>query len=65
MSNELKPFPFCGRKPIVEKWASGGLMYMIKCNNPDCAVPSNGYPAGHNIEKVIVQWNRRTEYADT
>lgn len=37
---KLKPCPFCGGKAITERWASGGIMYMVKCNNPDCAVPA-------------------------
>lgn len=56
---ELKPCPFCGKKPIIERWNSGGSMYMVKCNNPDCPVPVNGYPAGHNLDEVKEQWNRR------
>ena len=26
MSEELKPCPFCGKKPIVEHWSSGRTM---------------------------------------
>lgn len=59
MSEELKPCPLCGRKPIIERWRSGVAMYMVKCNNPDCPVPANGYPAGHNLDEVKKQWNRR------
>lgn len=42
---KLKPCPFCGKNPITERWDSGGIMYMVKCGNPDCAVPSEGYPS--------------------
>ena len=60
MSNtKLNSCKLCGRKPIIEHWASGGLMYMVKCNNPDCPVPPNGYPRGRNLENVIEEWNRR------
>lgn len=59
---ELKPCPFCGKKNIVvETWASGGRMYMVKCNNPDCPVPANGYPTGRDLEKVKAEWNRRAD----
>lgn len=58
---KLKPCPLCGKNPIIERWSSGGCMYMVKCNNPDCQVPENGYPAGHNIDEVKKQWNRRYE----
>ena len=42
---ELKRCPFCGGKAITERWASSGIMYMVKCSNPDCAVPAEGYPS--------------------
>lgn len=61
MTEKLKPCPFCGRKPIIEMWSSGGRMFMLKCNNPDCPIPLNGYPAGHNIDDVKAEWNRRSD----
>lgn len=59
MSKGLESCPFCGRKPIIEHWSSGGKMYMVKCNNPDCPVPVESYPKGHNLSEVIAEWNRR------
>lgn len=60
--SRLKPCPFCQKRNIkIEKWASGGLMYMVKCNNPDCPVPDDRYPTGRNLESVIEEWNRRAE----
>lgn len=59
MSEKMKPCQFCGRKPIIEHWASGGTMYMVKCNNPDCPIPDASYPAGHNLDEVMKEWNRR------
>ena len=56
---ELKPCPFCGKKPYIERWSSGGMMYMVKCNNPDCPVPVVSYPTVHNLVEVIADWNRR------
>ena len=61
MSEELKPCPLCGRKPVVEHWSSGGKMYMVKCNNPDCPVPVESYPKGHKLDEVITEWNRRAD----
>ena len=58
---ELKPCPFCGGNPVIEHWSSGGLMYMVKCNNPDCQIPSCGYPKGHNLNEVKEEWNRRSD----
>lgn len=59
MNEGLKSCPFCGRKPIIEHWSSGRKMYMVKCNNPDCPVPAESYPKGHNPSEVIAEWNRR------
>lgn len=58
---ELKPCPFCGSKPIIEHWSSGGYMYMVKCNNPYCFVPAKGYPSGHDLNEVKIEWNRRAD----
>lgn len=65
MNKELKPCPFCGRKPIIEHWSSGGLMHMVKCNTPDCPIPDVGYPTGHNLVKVKEAWNRRANDEST
>lgn len=55
--DKLKPCPFCGGKAITERWASGGIMYMVKCGNPDCVVPAEGYPSGRNLTAVTDHWN--------
>lgn len=59
MNEELKPCPFCGREPKIEYWSSGGTMYMIKCNNPDCPVPVVSYPVGRDFDEVLADWNWR------
>lgn len=57
---KLNPCKICkGNKIIVEHWKSGGTMYMVKCNNPDCPVPAEGYPAGRDLDKVKEEWNKR------
>lgn len=62
----LKPCRFCkGTNIKIETWSSGGRMYMVKCNNPDCPVPAEGYPTGRNPEKVKEEWNRRQENEDS
>ena len=53
----LQPCRYCGKHPIIEYWSSGGPMYMAKCNNPDCPVPADGYPSGHDLKQVIEKWN--------
>ena len=59
-NTKLKPCPICGKTNIViERWASGGKMYMVKCNNFDCPVPADGYPVGRDLIKVKDEWNRR------
>lgn len=56
---KLEPCRLCGKNPITEHWSSGGIMYMVKCNNPDCPVPDNSYPIGRKLENVIEEWNKR------
>lgn len=59
---KLNPCPLCGGSNIViGKWASGGMMYIVKCSNPDCPVPEDGYPTGRNLEKIKEEWNRRAK----
>lgn len=58
---ELKPCKLCGKRPITERWSSGGMMYMVKCGNPDCPVPDDSYPSGHNLKDVCEEWNRRND----
>ena len=60
MTDKLKPCPTCKKHNIVvETWTSGGRMYMVRCSNPDCPVPADGYPTGWHLEDVIEAWNRR------
>lgn len=60
MTDKLKPCPICKKHNIVaERWSSGGRMHMVRCNNPDCPVPAEGYPKGRHLEDVIDAWNRR------
>ena len=57
---KLKPCRHCGKRNIiVEKWASGGMMYMVKCNNPDCPVPPDGYPKARTWSDAEKEWNER------
>ena len=32
---------------------------MVKCNNPDCPVPPDGYPTGRNLEEVKAAWDKK------
>ena len=57
---KLKKCRYCGKNNIiVERWRSGGIMYMVKCNNPDCPVPPDGYPTGRNLEEVKAAWDKK------
>lgn len=59
---KLSPCRLCkGANVKVESWASGRMMYMVKCNNPDCPVPPEGYPTGRKLEEVKKEWNRRQQ----
>lgn len=60
MKNGLESCKYCGKHTAkVESWSSGGRMYMVKCNNPDCPVPDEGYPTGRNLKEVVKEWNKR------
>ena len=61
VEKELKPCPLCGRKPTIEHWSSGGLMYMVKCGGMYCSVPNCGYPSGRNLNEVKAEWNLQAE----
>ena len=51
---KLKPCRYCrGTNIKLESWQSGGHMCMVKCNNPDCPVPPEGYPTGRETEGRI------------
>lgn len=56
---KLKPCPFCGGKARKETWSSGGMMYMICCDNPDCT--KSIYTSSHNLKIAIEMWNRGKE----
>ncbi|MCI8429949.1 MAG: hypothetical protein HFI16_06790 [Lachnospiraceae bacterium] len=60
---KLKPCRICGgNRIVIETWLSaGGFICMVKCNNPDCPVPDNGYPTGRDLENVKEEWNRRQD----
>ena len=59
---KLNPCRICkGNNAVVETWSSNGRMHMVKCNNPDCPVPDEGYPTGRNLEEVKEEWNRRNQ----
>lgn len=56
-----KWIPCSERLPEDESY----IMYMVKCNNPDCPVPVTSYPTGHNLDEVIAEWNRRADNEQT
>lgn len=59
---KLKPCHLCGRPAIIEKWSSGGLMYMAKCSNPNCQVGEDiTHTKGHDLKQVISDWNKLQE----
>lgn len=55
----VEPCKKCGKRPILEHWHSGGIMYMVRCDTPTCDVPIYGYPSGRNVDDVINAWNER------
>ena len=62
MPIKLNPCRFCGHKAIIETWSSGGMLYMVKCSNPDCK--SWEYSSGHDLPAVIELWNSHNPKED-
>ena len=54
--NELKPCPFCGRKPELRR-DDDGFSYIV-CANDNCYVNNNCYV---NDNAAINAWNRRVD----
>lgn len=54
--NELKPCPFCGRKPEL-RHDDDGFSYIV-CANDNCYVRIDGYL---NDNAAIKAWNRRVD----
>ena len=54
--NELKPCPFCGRKPELRR-DDDGFSYIV-CANDNCYVRIDGYL---NDNAAIKAWNRRAD----
>lgn len=65
MAPDLKPCPFCGSKPTVEKFfmpTNSVVLYSVQCNNINCPVnPVSDYCKDRAF--IIKQWNRRAEDA--
>ena len=56
MTDELKPCPFCGKKPKIKKAVYGGIY--VTCTNIDCyAVVSTRME--YSRYAAIAAWNRR------
>ena len=65
MAEELKPCPFCGRKPHVYHGAHGGEYGdSVECDQDDCPQPDSDGPAWHYTSwpEAVRRWN---DYATT
>lgn len=63
-SNRLRPCHVCGVKPVIERWASGGVWYAVRCNNPDRPNSCSNafyYSISRNPEEAIGKWNDSQE----
>ena len=58
--NELKPCPFCGRKPEL-RHDDDGFSYIV-CANDNCYVRTDGHL---NDNAAIKAWNRRVGENET
>lgn len=65
MPNEeikLKPCPFCGAMPRIDKNQST-MKYWIQCDNPKCKI--NPCTDMHiNLSVITREWNRRVKDAE-
>lgn len=57
MDNNLKPCPFCGFVPTVDKISD--KLSEIACNRVDCHINPSVYLYLGNNEKKIAAWNTR------
>lgn len=57
---KLKPCSVCGVEPVFEYWASGRMIYAVRCNNPDrpdsCSIPFY-YSRSRSSYEATVKWN--------
>lgn len=64
---ELKPCPFCGSNPIIDKYIPPqphSVAYAVQCVNINCAVrPITDYCKDRKF--IIKQWNRRATDENT
>lgn len=57
MASELKPCPFCGKTPVMDK---GHSFFQVMCNNHDCWImPRTDLYTKE--ETAIEAWNGRAE----
>ena len=58
---DLKPCPFCGKKPIIDKQFPPNpypVVYAVQCHNINCPVnPMTNYCKDKKF--IIESWNRR------
>ncbi len=56
---ELKPCPFCGSEPTIERWHGGGPeKRMIACISDDCHV--SPWVTGETMREAAGRWNGRS-----
>ena len=60
MRENLKPCKKCGGKPVREHWYSGGLVFAVRCDNPDrpdtCS-EAFYYSRSKDSKEAIRKWN--------
>lgn len=59
MKEKLKPCPFCGAEPIMNRALWPDTDYIIKCDNFKCNVELTTF--AYPKDKVIEIWNTRKE----
>ena len=65
MNKELKPCPFCGKKPLIRRTAIGYAsdyhteVWEILCENCGCKLTKEKFTS-----KFQIDWNGQVEYVD-
>ena len=58
---KIKPCPWCGGEPKIQKMPDSSIYYEIICLNQECPLKPNSFELYISPEKAISAWNKRKE----
>ena len=56
MASELKPCPFCGSKPTIDRGGPGNLVWYIECEEDEYVASTQ---SGGMRKEAVAAWNTR------